>query len=52
MNFTNIWKFFTYFCRIFKTDRRPEYITDLANDDELVYLEINEIQNIKRTFMN
>jgi hypothetical protein len=44
MNFTNIWNLFTYFFRIFKTDRRPEYITNLSNDDELDYFEINEIQ--------
>ncbi len=25
MSFNAIWNLFTYICRIFKTDRRPEY---------------------------
>jgi hypothetical protein len=44
MNFNNIWNFFTYIFRIFKTERRPEYICDLSSDDELEYFEINEKQ--------
>ena len=33
MSFNKIWNFFTYICRIFKTERIPEYTK--VDDDEI-----------------
>jgi hypothetical protein len=39
MSFNSIWNFFTYICRICKTDRRPEY-TKVDDDIESEYDEL------------
>lgn len=50
MTFDSIWNFITYIFRIFKEDRRPEYIK-AQSDDELEYIEINELQREPYTFV-
>lgn len=51
MTFCQIWNYFTYIFRLFKIDRRPEYIKkqsiqtlvdNFDDDEEVGYIEFNE----------
>jgi hypothetical protein len=52
MTFDQIWNYFTYIFRLFKTDRTPEYLKNQSiqtlvynfdeDDEEVCYIEFND----------